>query len=249
MEPMAPDWRAIGGQPGQPGQPSGQPAAGRSVAALSPRQLVWLGGMFVVALVVGAMTTLLVMPAPGGVLVAAHDDRPADLAADAHDATAVERLGPGALTQPALLVVDVEGAVARPGLVRVPTGSRVADALDLAGGFGPGVDLAAAAAVLNLAQEITDGLKIVVPAIGDAPMVGATGAGSGASSSSGGPVDLNGASEAELDGLPGVGPATIAKILAARAEAPFRSVDELRLRGIVGEATLAKLRDLVTVGR
>lgn len=249
MEPMAPDWRAIGPQPGQPPtRPEGRPAS----VALAARHAVWLGVAFVAVLVLGVMITLLVMPTSGSVLIDAHGTE----VATGIDATSLaDALGPGGplsagVPRPARLVVDVEGAVARPGLVDAPAGARVGDALQLAGGFAPNVDLAAAAMALNLAQEVTDGLKIVVPAIGDQPAgpasetSGDVGDGSGA-----GPVDLNRASESELDALPGVGPATIAKIVAARSESPFRSIDELRSRGIVGEATMGKLRDLVAVGR
>ncbi len=247
MEPVAPDWRSIGAPPAQPGE---QPGSGRALAALPTRQLALLGGGFVAALVLGAMATLLVMPTPGGVLVDAQDDAAITLDAgqSAGDAS-TRRVDVATLAQPATLVVDVEGAVARPGLVHVPAGGRVADALELAGGFGPTVDLAAAATMLNLAQEVTDGLKIVVPAMGDTPVGAASGGSDAAGAAVGGVVDLNRASEAELDALPGVGPATIAKVVAARAEAPFQSIDELRSRGIVGEATMTKLRDLVGVGR
>jgi competence protein ComEA len=144
------------------------------------------------------------------------------------------------------LVVDVQGAVIRPGLVAVPPGGRIGDAIALAGGFAANVDLAAASDALNLAHQVTDGLKVVVPAMGTTAMADAS---VGTSSrAAGGPVDLNRATEAELDGLPGVGPATIAKIVGARAQAPFTTVDELLSRGIVGEATFGKVRDLVSVG-
>jgi len=247
MEPMAPDWRAIGTPPDRPARPAARSAS----SPLTTRQAVWLGAAFVAALVLGAMVTLLVMPTSGSVLIDARGVEASSAVVTASQ-TGVGPDGPASalLASPARLVVDVEGAVARPGLLHAPAGARVGDALRLAGGFAPNADLAAAAIALNLAQEVTDGLKIVVPAIGDAPGGPASASSDGPDRGSDpGPVDLNRASESELDALPGVGPATIAKIVAARAESPFRSVDELRSRGIVGEATLGKLRDLVTVGR
>ncbi len=139
------------------------------------------------------------------------------------------------------LVVNVTGAVRRPGLVHVSAGSRVADVIAAAGGFGPDVDAAAASSGLHLAKPVSDGDEIRVPARGDRSAPPPPG------SDSTGPIDLNTATEAQLDALPGVGPATVAKIVAARRERPFTSVDELRDRKIVGPATLEKLRGLVVV--
>jgi competence protein ComEA len=158
----------------------------------------------------------------------------------------------GAVADGPELVVDVQGAVLRPGIQRLPRGSRVGDAIAAAGGFGPRVDAARASAELNLAAPVADGDRIVVPARGD-PAAGSGGAagdvsgGGGGGGSGDGLVDLNTASESELDELPGVGPVTVQKIVDARAEQPFASIDELRERKIVGEATFEKLRDLVTV--
>ena len=73
-------------------------------------------------------------------------------------------------------------------------------------------------------------------------------AGTAAGGTASGPVDLNHATAEQLDALPGVGPVTVQKILDARAEAPFATIDELQSRGIVGAKTLDKLRPLVTVG-
>ena len=153
---------------------------------------------------------------------------------------------------PADLVVDVEGAVAHPGLVHVPTGGRVGDALTRAGGFAANADLTRTAAELNLAQTVTDGLKVVVPTIGQASVGADTDErppardiGSPAGSR---PLDLNQATEAQLDTLPGVGTATIAKIVAARQSAPFTSTEDLRTRKIVGDAAYQKLTGLITVG-
>lgn len=150
------------------------------------------------------------------------------------------------------IIVDVEGAVADPGLHVLPDGSRIGDAIGAAGGYGPRLDIAAAAMQLNLAKKLTDGDKIRVPALGDvaaavqSPVVSSDGGGD--PSSSGGLVNVNTASADELDTLPGIGPVTAAKIIAAREQAPFASVDELLSRQVVGPSTFEKLRDLVTVG-
>jgi competence protein ComEA len=140
------------------------------------------------------------------------------------------------------LVVDVEGAVLRPGIIELPGGSRVADAIEAAGGYSPQADLAAAAAQVNLAATLRDGQQIVVPLVGASAGGGSGGAGSG------GLVDLNSASPDELDALPGIGPVTVEKIMAARAEQPFASFDELVTRKVMTAAQLDKVRDLVTLG-
>ena len=173
----------------------------------------------------------------------------------------------GASTDPAaplsILVVDVAGAVRRPGVYRLVAGSRVVDAVAAAGGYGPRVDAEAASGV-NLAAPLRDGEQVRIPSRDDAAAspgvaagsttgsgtggAGAVGGIGGGSAAGAGPVNLNTASADQLDTLPGVGPATAAKILAARAEAPFATVEELRSRGVVGEATFRKLQGLVTAG-
>jgi competence protein ComEA len=134
---------------------------------------------------------------------------------------------------------------------RLAPGARIADALAAAGGFAPRVDAAGVAAELNLAALVHDGDRIVVPARDDPG--GAVGGGSGGGKSGGGAptpglIDLNHASADQLDTLPGIGPVTAAKIVASRQDQPFRTVDELRSRGLVGEKTFDKLKPLVTVG-
>jgi len=147
----------------------------------------------------------------------------------------------------AAVVIDVQGAVVAPGVQRLPAGSRVADAIAAAGGYGPRVDAARAATELNLAAPVKDGDRIVVPARGDPGPSAANGATGGGGGPGGSLVDLNSATASELDALPGIGPVTAQKIIDARAEKPFASVDELRDRKIVGAATFEKLQSLVTV--
>jgi competence protein ComEA len=139
-------------------------------------------------------------------------------------------------------VVDVVGKVANPGVYRLPGGSRVADAVQAAGGALPGVDLS----TLNLAALVSDGQQVAVGVPG-APVVAADGAGAGSGASSG-PVNLNTATEAQLDTLPGVGPVLAQHILDWRnAHGQFASVDQLREVSGIGEAKFADLKSLVTV--
>lgn len=139
------------------------------------------------------------------------------------------------------LVVDVEGGVRRPGIVRLPAGSRVADAIAAAGGYSAAVDLVLAAAQINLAAPLGDGEQVLVPMLG----------GAAAASSSAGPagalVDLNHATPEQLDALPGIGPVTVQKIVAARNERPFATLDETVERKVLTSSQLDKIRDLVTV--
>ena len=142
--------------------------------------------------------------------------------------------------EPAQVVVHVAGAVRSPGLYRLEEGSRVADAVALAGGPGAKADLAA----VNLAAPLADGTQVLVP------RVGAPGAESGAHAPAGaasaGPVRLNSATVEQLDTLPGIGPVTAQQIVQHREEnGPFRSVDDLDAVPGIGPARLEQLRDLV----
>ena len=145
------------------------------------------------------------------------------------------------------VVVEIVGAVQKPGVYRLPTGARVADLLERAGGYGPRIDAARAEQELNLAAQVKDGEHIRVPSRDD-PAAKPTSASGGPASGGTGPVDINTATQAELEELPGIGPATAQKIITAREEAPFAAVDELRSRGVLGEKTFEKLRPLITVG-
>ena len=145
--------------------------------------------------------------------------------------------------EPETLVVDVEGAVLHPGIIELPAGARVADAIAAAGGYAPEADLAAAAAQVNLAALVRDGQQIVVPVVGAAP-----GSGPGGGGTAGGLVNLNSASADALDALPGIGPVTVQKIIAARTEQPFSTLPELVTRKVLTNAQLDKIRDLVTLG-
>lgn len=160
---------------------------------------------------------------------------------------AATRAARAATTRAAASVVHVAGAVARPGVVRVPAGGRVVDAIDAAGGSVGGADLDA----LNLAAKVVDGQRILVPRIGEpaVPALDAGGAtGDVAAGDASTPVNLNSASPAALEGLPGIGPALAEAIVRYREEhSGFRSVAELQeVRGI-GDARFADLEPLVTV--
>jgi competence protein ComEA len=159
---------------------------------------------------------------------------------------ALPSVAPGSLAPSSLIVVAVQGRVQHPGLVRLPPGARVADAIEAAGGVLPGTDTS----YVNLAQKVTDGQLIVIGKSGPAGGSGGTvsGGDSAGSPAPGQPIDLNTATAADLDGLPGIGPSLAAKIIDYRTQhGGFHSVDELRNVSGIGDAKFAEIKDLVTV--
>ena len=230
-------WRAARVDPGKPG-----------AIALAA------AGVFVVLVAAFAVFRDAPTPAPAPPL--------AVVATDTVDA--VDAVDAGVAVDPvssaeAELVVSVVGFVARPGLVRLQPGSRVADAVSAAGGAVEGADLLA----LNMAARVADGDQIVVglvpPQAG--PPVSSTTSGNGTptvggsappgsgADPPGGTVDLNSATVAELDALPGVGPVTATSIVSWReTNGRFATVDQLAEVDGIGPGRLAKIRDLVRVG-
>src|SRR4051794_16401134 len=137
-----------------------------------------------------------------------------------------------------MLIVDVEGQVARPGLQRVPAGSRTGVAVDAAGGLTPRGD----ATAVNLAAPLRDGQQIVVPKRGAAAATAAAAPGDPAAPS--GPISLSSASVAQLDTLDGIGPTLAQRIVQYRdSHGGFRSVDELKQVEGIGEKRFASLRE------
>jgi len=147
------------------------------------------------------------------------------------------------------IAVHVSGAVASPGLYRLPIGSRIDDAVKAAGGALPDADLNR----LNLAARLADGQQVVVqarpaPASAGSPGAGLPGASppDGAGSSVAGRVNVNTASIPELDSLPGVGPVTAQRIVAHREQhGRFARVEQLREAKLVNNATFERIKDLV----
>ncbi|MEV5571445.1 ComEA family DNA-binding protein [Spirillospora sp. NPDC052269] len=168
------------------------------------------------------------------------------LSVSASDTSSHASAGPSGGPQ---LVVQVIGKVRRPGVLTLATGSRVADALNAAGGVRPGTDTGA----LNLARKLMDGEQIAVgihppappPGQGPAPP-GGTMPGSPSGTSPGAPLDLNTATAEQLDQLPGVGPVLARRIIDYRTQhGPFRSVDQLQEVPGIGARRLTDLKPLL----
>jgi competence protein ComEA len=229
VDPSTPPWRALETTPGPP-SPAVPATSGGSLRGWVP--------VVCFALAIGLAVAAFIVAASGAGGAVEVDG--ADIV------TAADASGSAGPTGSTALLVEVSGAVVKPGVYRLAEGARVIDAVEAAGGFGPRVDMARADAALNLAAPIHDGEELHVPSRDDVSVPAASGAGAAPDGGSGGLIDLNTATEAQLDSLPGVGPATVAKIMAAR---PFAKIDELQSKGVVGEKTLEKLRPLVTAGK
>jgi len=147
---------------------------------------------------------------------------------------------PGASTAErtgATLFIHILGAVARPGLYELHDGDRLVDAVAAAGGLLSTADQSQ----VNLARFIVDGEQILVPAIGEAPAVTP-------GISAGGKVNLNTGDAAALDTLPGVGPATAARIIGWRTtNGRFTAIEDLMNVPGIGDKTFAQLKELITI--
>lgn len=240
MDPAVGRWRALEDQV-EASSPA--PPPGRSRPDAAPLFLVG-------ALLAGTIATILVLVlAAGNATPDVGVDRAGAVGAGATDRASGEPQVAGQAALGTEIVVEVAGAVAHPGLYRLAAGARAADAIAAAGGFGPRVDTGRAAD-LNLAAHVSDGDQIRVPSRDDpsaAPPAGSTSSTAPAGASPAGPLNLNVASREQLDALPGIGPVTADKIIAAREERPFASIDELVDRKVLGRATLEKIRALVAV--
>lgn len=133
-----------------------------------------------------------------------------------------------------IISVDVSGAVKRAGVYQLTESSRVEQAIEMAGGFAENVNQEYIAKYLNMAQKLSDGMKIYVPAAGEnAPSI--TG-----STSTQSKVNINTASQAELEALPGIGQSTALKIISSR---PYQTIEDLFTKKAVGKSVYEKIKD------
>lgn len=223
-----------------------------------------------VVLVVGAVVAILLTMAfgagvtgalgaagagDGGVLVTRSEAGSSEqgVAEVEHDDTALDdgvSRSEGKPEKPEVIVVDVAGAVGAPSLVTLQADSRVGDAIEAAGGFAADADVAR----VNRAAKLQDGQQVYVPRVGETggggsgavvPDVGASAQGAATAD---GPVNINRASESDLDALPGVGPSTARAIVEDRdANGPFSTIEDLMRVSGIGEKKFEKLKSSICV--
>ena len=229
--------------------PSG--GAGRKFAVPSPAALADRLGVSATAVVIGVLGVIGAAIGAWWALRTPDGPDPAEVLPMA-GSVAVPVAVPSSVPELGRVVVDVVGAVARPGLHELPAGGRVADAVEAAGGLTADADRMR----LNLAEPLIDGSRLWVPEVGEGAgpeVVSMTsgpsgGAGPEGGAAAGAPVNVNTAGAAALEGLPGIGPALAAAIVEHRQRSgPFATVDELIEVSGIGPAKLAQIRPLATV--
>ncbi len=155
------------------------------------------------------------------------------------------------------IMVDIEGAVQRPGVYSLAIDARIQDALVASGGLSSSADREWISKNLNLAVKLTDGAKIYIPLQGDVPsgtsqgdalqtplrqgFEGQVGSSIGTSSEQ---ININSASQSQLEALPGIGPVTAGKIINGR---PYSSIDELLSKKIVGKSVFEKIKEKISI--
>lgn len=209
----------------------------------------------VAMLVVIAMASGLVMASfggeSGGVSFERNDGSGTSVEREAEDAPSDDAVGSSKKSSSAAEVyVDVDGAVASPGVYRLKEGARVSQAIDAAGGLTAEADVTG----LNRASKVADGQKIYVPKAGEQQAVTAGGGADGdavvtsGANDAAGLVNINTASASELQTLSGIGPSMAQSIIDERTKnGPFASVDDLMRVSGIGEKKLAKIKDCICV--
>lgn len=171
-------------------------------------------------------------------ILSPHDDGVLIEKADSHSTDSV----PASQTPAKEIVVDVEGAVNKPGIYTLPENSREQDAVKAAGGVSPKADLGAIAKGMNMAAKLSDGMKLYIPFVGEQPAA-SMGDHSVAGASTGS-ISINSASESQLESLPGVGAVTAGKIIANR---PYSSLEDLTAKKAVTNSVFQKIKDLISL--
>jgi len=142
------------------------------------------------------------------------------------------------------IVVDVSGALEKPGVYELFEGARIQDALIAAGGLAEDADREYISKGINLAAKVSDGGKIYIPRVGERITVNADVLGRGVAGGVPAVININTASQSDLETLSGIGPVTAEKIIASR---PYGSTDELVKKNVLGSKAFEKIKDKISI--
>lgn len=143
-----------------------------------------------------------------------------------------------------IINVDISGAVLKPDVYKLKDGQLIEDAIKESGGFMQEANKEYISKYLNLAQKLSDGMKIYVPFEGDSAPAGAAIGGAVVGTNSNQMVNINSATQSELEALPGIGPVTAAKIISGR---PYQKVEDILNQKIVSKSTFEKIKGTISI--